>query len=129
MACNSIEDIARLCHQRNKIFCEAYGDYSQVDWEDAPQWQKESAIEGVIHVIKNFPKVDPSSSHENWFNQKMKEGWQYGPVKDAEQKIHPCMLPWSMLPAFQRIKDIIFVNTVLNEMGLKGAAYYERTNS
>jgi len=39
---HKIEDIARMCHQINKSYCEAIGDYSQVDWENAPEWQKQS---------------------------------------------------------------------------------------
>ena len=34
------EDIARVAHQVNKAYCEALGDTSQPDWENAPDWQK-----------------------------------------------------------------------------------------
>ena len=31
--------IARICHAANKALCEAFGDTSQKDWEDAENWQ------------------------------------------------------------------------------------------
>jgi hypothetical protein len=43
-----INDIAAICHSVNKAYCEAYGDFSQPDWDDAPDWQRESARAGVL---------------------------------------------------------------------------------
>ena len=37
-----IEKIAKTCHEVNKVFCEALGDDSQVSWEEAPEWLKNS---------------------------------------------------------------------------------------
>ena len=33
----SVEEIARVCHNVNKAYCEAIGDDSQVTWEEAPK--------------------------------------------------------------------------------------------
>ena len=85
----SIENIARVAHEINKAYCESIGDNSQPVWEDAPDWQKSSAIAGVKFHLEN-PTVGPDASHNNWLKQKEEEGWKYGPEKNPETKEHPC---------------------------------------
>jgi hypothetical protein len=46
--------------------------------------------------------------HEQWMFHKLQEGWQYGSVKDAVKKEHPCLVPYEELPIEQRTKDYIF---------------------
>ena len=102
--------IAKICHQANKAYCEALDDHSQVDWEDAPQWQKDSAIAGVeFHMNGDH---GPEDSHNNWMAQKEAEGWVYGEVKDPAKKEHPCMVPYGELPLTQRQKDALFIAVV-----------------
>jgi hypothetical protein len=100
-------DIARICHEVNKAYCESLGDMSQVIWEDAPEWQKESAILGVILHTEN-PSAGPEASHVSWMNQKTADGWVYGPIKSPVNKTHPCIVPFSQLPVEQQAKDFIF---------------------
>jgi RyR domain len=103
----NFENIARLTHTVNKIWCEYNGDFSQKDWEDAPDWQRESAISGVIFHLNN-PDADDSASHNEWMKFKLEEGWTYGPVKYADKKEHPCMVPFDQLPPEQQFKDKLF---------------------
>lgn len=105
---DSIVITARIAHQINKAYCESIGDYSQVDWSDAPDWQKESAINGVKFQRAN-PNATPEHSHINWLAEKIENGWVYGPEKDIEKKEHPCILPYEDLPEEQRIKDHLFL--------------------
>jgi hypothetical protein len=39
---------------------------------------------------------------------KFKNGWKLGPVKDADKKEHPCLIPFDQLPEFQKKKDALF---------------------
>mgnify|MGYP001036395031 CR=1 FL=1 len=106
---DNVELIAKVCHQVNKAYCESIGDYSQPDWDDAPKWQKDSAMNGVEFHMKNQDRsVTPEQSHENWMKEKLKEGWVYGNVKDVEKKTHPCLVPYDQLPLYQRTKDSLF---------------------
>jgi len=107
----NIEQIAKTCHQVNKTFCERNGDFSQPNWEDAPQWQKDSAMNGVRFHLAN-PNGKPSDSHDNWMKEKLEDGWKYGEVKDPSKKEHPCMVPYEELPLDQQTKDYLFIAVV-----------------
>ena len=101
-----IEEIARVSHEVNRALCQAFGDDSQPSWEDAPEWQRESARMGVdMHCMA---EVGPEASHIAWMANKDIEGWKYGPVKDPEKKEHPCMVPFGDLPPEQQAKDYVF---------------------
>jgi hypothetical protein len=104
-------DIAKVAHELNKAYCESIGDNSQPNWEDAPDWQKSSAINGVNFHLEN-PDASPSASHDSWLKQKTEEGWKYGKVKNPETKEHPCFVPYEQLPNEQKAKDYIFRQTV-----------------
>ena len=107
----SIEEIAKVCHEANRAYCKALGDDSQLPWEEAPQWVRTSATNGVRFHLDN-PNAGPSGSHENWLREKEKEGWKYGEVKDPEKKEHPCYVPYDQLPKEQQAKDYIFTAIV-----------------
>lgn len=103
--------IARVTHEVNKAYCESQGDMSQVVWEDAPQWQRDSAIVGVQQHLAN-PNLSVSASHDVWLQEKFAAGWTYGPLKDPVKKEHPCIVPYADLPAAQKVKDFIFRGVV-----------------
>jgi len=102
-----IEDIAKVCHEANRAYCEGLGDTSQPKWEDAPEWQRSSAVLGV-EFRRDNPDSPPSASHDSWLRQKLSDGWGYGSVKDAEKKEHPCLVPFERLPIEQQAKDRLF---------------------
>lgn len=104
------EQIAELCHEVNRAYCKITGDTSQVPWDEAPEWQKKSAIAGVEGVFETplYAQRSPSKSHNNWMKMKLEEGWRYGPVKDVEKKIHPCLLPYEFLSLKEQFKDVLF---------------------
>ena len=102
--------IAMVAHEVNRAYCTAIGDDSQPSWLDAPDWQKESAINGVIFHIEN--DVTPEDSHENWMSHKKADGWVWGEVKDPDKKTHPCMISYHLLPQEQRVKDYLFKSLV-----------------
>lgn len=102
-----VEMVARVCHEANRAYCVGLGDGSQPSWEDAPGWQRASAMSGVRAVMEGTA-VSPESQHEAWCAEKVAGGWVYGVEKDAERKTHPCLVPYGELPAAQRRKDVLF---------------------
>jgi len=103
--------IAIICHEANRAWCVTHGDFSQPSWGSAPQWQVDSAINGVEHALKH-PDATPEDMHNNWMAEKIADGWVYGEVKDPVAKTHPCMVPHAELPEFQRKKDALFLAIV-----------------
>lgn len=109
------EDIARVCHEANRAYCEVLGDDSQVSWDQAPEWQRQSAITGVRVMAAELdsPSFVPSMLHDSWSAEKRRDGWIYGVVKDADLKTHPCLVPFAMLPEAQQRKDYLFASIVM----------------
>ena len=99
--------IAAVCHAANKAWCESAGDRSQKNWEEAEQWQRDSAISGVKFRLNN-PNAGHDAQHNAWMEDKILQGWIYGEVKDATKKTHQCILPFEKLPEFQQKKDRLF---------------------
>jgi len=102
-----VEDVAEICHEVNRAYCECLGDISHLPWDLSPEWVKSSAKSGV-HYFLAHQEGTPEELHNSWLEHKAKEGWQYGPVKDGEAKTHPCCVPYGELPIEQRAKDHIF---------------------
>jgi len=103
--------IARMCHEANRLYCQSIGDQSQLPWDEAAEWQRESAIKGVNFRLSN-PDAPASSQHDAWMEEKLAAGWVYGEVKCAEKKTHPCLVSYDELPEEQRFKDELFVRIV-----------------
>ena len=99
--------IAKVAHAVNAAYCQSQGDMSQKPWEQAPEWQKTSAVNGVLFHLEN-PDAGPSHSHDSWMKEKIEAGWVYGTEKDEEKKTHPCIVPYAELPPQQQAKDYIF---------------------
>ena len=103
----NINEIARICHNVNRAYCQSIGDHSQPVWHEASEWQKQSAVNGVNYHLSN-ENTKPEDSHNNWLKEKLESGWVYGVEKNADLKTHPCIVPYDQLPAEQKSKDFIF---------------------
>lgn len=102
-----IEDIARVCHEANRAYCQTLGDESQPSWNNAPDWQIQSSKDAVRFHLDN-PDATESATHEKWLADREEAGWKYGPVKDVEKKENPCFVPFNELPLEQQRKDKLF---------------------
>jgi len=105
-----LEALGRAAHEVNRSYCQARGDDTQMPWEVAPEWLRVSVLKGVRGALAGN---SPEQSHESWLMEKSATGWKHGPVKDAEKKEHPNIVPYAELPATERKKDALFVGTVL----------------
>lgn len=101
-----IEKIAHVCHEANRALQVTSGeDEVSPHFMEAPEWQVQSAFEGVTAALEG---QTPEQLHESWSAAKTRDGWVFGPVKDARTKTHPCLVPYGELPEDQRIKDAVF---------------------
>ncbi|WP_261665431.1 RyR domain-containing protein [Deinococcus sp. Marseille-Q6407] len=101
--------LAHIAHEANRAYCRATGDDSQPAWDDAPDWQRASALKGIEGALSGNT---PQQSHESWLAEKEATGWVYGEVKDPEAKTHPCMVPYDQLPPEQQLKDHLYLSVV-----------------
>jgi RyR domain len=100
------QQIARICHEANRALqCVNGEDEPSPAWADAPEWQRESAAEGVASALAG---ESAEELHESWCQHKITDGWRYGEVKDGTAKTHPCLVPYAELPEGQRRKDALF---------------------
>jgi hypothetical protein len=102
----SIPQVASICHETNKAYCESIGDHSQYHWQDAPQWQRQSTTNSVTQVLYDLDS--PETLHNEWMEEKLATGWKYGSIKDSAAKEHPCLVPYEDLPLEQKAKDYLF---------------------
>lgn len=102
-------NVARICHEVNRQWCAFNGDDSQPSWDNAPDWQRQSAINGVRFHVAN-PDAGDSASHDSWMREKVDAGWVYGETKDPEATppTHHCIVPFDELPRDQQFKDHLF---------------------
>jgi hypothetical protein len=103
---SQLEIIAMAAHEANRAYCLSIGDTSQVHWEEAPEWQRESVRQGVFGILEGKLK-SAEQGHESWLALKRLQGWSYGEAKDVEKKTHPAFVPWSDLPLEQRAKGVL----------------------
>lgn len=103
--------IAQICHEANRAYCASIGDFSQPSWEEAPDWQVQSAVKGVEFHLAN-PNASASASHDSWLKEKLADGWVYGETKNPEAKTHPCIVSFDQLPVEQQAKDHLFKGIV-----------------
>lgn len=104
-----IEACAIAAHEANRAYCLLLGDTSQKPWEQAEEWQRESARRGVAVAMEG---ATPEIQHQAWMDDKIKDGWVWGPVKDAAAKTHPCLVPYNMLPIAQQSKDGLYQSVI-----------------
>lgn len=108
----SNERLARMCHSANKSWCEMGGDFSQPDWGDLPQANRDGMISAVAFLRAN-PDAGDEAMHEQWCRARFADGWIYGPQLDRLAKIHPNLVPFDQLPEEQQFKDKLFRSIVL----------------
>lgn len=53
------------------------------------------------------------NAHEIWAQQRIDEGWSYGPRRDDEVKEHPCLVPYDDLPESEKDYDRVMVTEAL----------------
>lgn len=45
------------------------------------------------------------NTHNNWAQQRLSDGWRYGPERNDGRKEHPCLIPYEELPESEKQYD------------------------
>lgn len=80
---------------------------TRVEWYRASDGVREQYCAAVALYIKE-PGRDPSYQHEMWMQNKLEDGWEWGPEESEHFKQHPCLRPYEDLPVAEKRKDVLF---------------------
>lgn len=104
---NLVYNTAMTAHAVNRAYIAATGGAIPPEWDETTEAHKQSLITGVnAHFADD--NLDAAESHKLWLEHKQREGWQWGPEKDEQLRLHPCFLPYDQLPREQQVKDYLF---------------------
>lgn len=103
----TLHDIAQLVHDTHCRYCHHVGDMTQVLWDNAPEWQRNSTVAGVNAVMEE-PEITPEQLHAKWVETRSADGWVYAPLKNVDKKEHPCLVDYHKLDVNQKQKDYMF---------------------
>ena len=45
------------------------------------------------------------NTHDVWAKGRIEQGWKYGKTRDDNNKLHPCLIPYSELPESEKEYD------------------------
>lgn len=62
---------------------------------------------GVVlsKTVLDLTELLAENAHDIWAQQRMKDGWKYGPRRDDTLMEHPCLIPYAELPESEKEYD------------------------
>ena len=111
--------IARTVHEALSAWRVANGHKPLKPWDKLKQADRASTYASVDYVIAH-PEADPREQHDQWLDQKARDGWTYGETRDDRRKLHPMLRPYAELPEFERRKDAL-LNAIVRALHSESA--------
>ena len=105
-----LERIAEVAHEAHKIYCHQVGRMGEKGWNEAPEYQRRNAVQGVRQVQAN-PLIEPAEIHAQWVERKKQQGWKPGDM-NAAAKTSNCLVPFEELEPGYQAKPILFLAIV-----------------
>ncbi len=69
-----------------------------------PQPVDTSAVR-LPQELLSLAELLAGNTHDVWAQDRIREGWRYGPRRDDEKKTHPCLVPYEDLPESEKEYD------------------------
>lgn len=60
------------------------------------------------------------AAHNIWMDEKLRDGWRYGPEIDKEKKLHNCLIPYKKLSEDDKESDRDMVRGIPRIIALAG---------
>ena len=61
--------------------------------------------ENIDQIIEDNIELLAEAEHNGWMHHKLKNGWRLGKIRDDDNLIHPCLLPYDQLSEQDKDKD------------------------
>ena len=107
-----IPDIAKICYEASRAFNQqAFGDFSQQPWDRLAVQNKAEVEARVLFCVENR-NAPASSYHDRWLSGLLCDGWRKAEFTDSKQKLHVRLIPWSLLPNDEQVRDKLFIKIV-----------------
>ena len=103
--------VAMEAHKANNELRITNGEESLGSFTDQPLDIVTINMESIYAALHN-PNLTAKDMHDTWMDNKAKDGWVYGDVKDADAKTHPLMIPFEQMNDIDKMKDQIFIDVV-----------------
>ena len=100
-----LEDLLIVLYEANRTYAAILEEYHDLPWIETTHECHESLTKGVTAVLTGST---PEQLHNQWWAEKIMQGWSYGPVKSTSKKTHPYARPWWDLTLPQQLKDTLF---------------------
>ena len=78
-------------------------------WNERDEAFQHQFVEIIERQMGETRSGSPEELHGGWVQAYIDMGWTYGPVRDAEAKTHPDMVPFDQLEPREQAKDAVFI--------------------
>lgn len=112
------EDYRISCVEQARSYCDKVRmlGYEVVDVRECDETRRVSSLsDDEIEFLAR-------EEHHRWMEERKRAGWIYGPEKDVERKLHPCLVGWDELSDDVREYDRAPVREMLSLMESVGLA-------
>jgi len=75
---------------------------SNLDYQPAPI---DTSGVTLTKEIEELTELLAKNAHDLWAQQRLTDGWTYGPRRDDSAKKHPCLVPYEELPESEKEYD------------------------
>jgi hypothetical protein len=81
-------------------------------YEPKPIDMSHIALPSLVHDLSAMYELT-KNVHDLWAQQRIAEGWQYGPARDDVKREHPCLVPFDELPISEQEYDYTLITNTL----------------
>lgn len=85
-----------------------------------PQVPLKEEMEWAASLMHDEVETIAELNHDVWSAKRIAEGWRYGPKRDDDSKLHPCLVAYAHLPETEKSYDRDTAQVVVAELLKRG---------
>lgn len=85
-----------------------------------PQVPLKEEMERATALMHEEVEAIAELNHDVWSAKRITEGWRYGPQRDDDRKLHPCLVGYAHLPEVEKSYDRDTAKVVVAELLMRG---------